>query len=263
MRALIVTKAVAAALVSGCAVPSSHAPLQAFEELSLDLGPVGLSVVTIEVVETEGSKKFSSVATGVVYARDETRCIVITAAHALADKVEEIRVTPWGTNLPARLATRLHPKTYVPIADVAAIAYPADPYGCPILRSPKATGPVTLGQPVLAYGSLRVIYPGRPQAIETTVSAGVITGLVPPDGRDGPSLISSAATPPGFSGGPVLFSDGSGRSSTLVGITSAMLGDANNPKAPVSGFGNRSVITPVLEIERYLAALLGKTVAVN
>lgn len=169
--------------------------------------------------------------------------LVITNSHVVFGAQALTVTLDDGTQLPAKLLGA------DPIFDLAVIQIPKPEHG-------------TL--PVLAFGDSDGLRPGdavaaigNPLGLDQTITSGIVSALnriLPerPAMLALPMIQTDAAINPGNSGGPLL-----NRCGEVIGITSEILGDAQNIGFAIPSNLARSVVTPLVEKGRVIRPWLG------
>ena len=166
-----------------------------------------------------------------------TNSHVVFGAQAIAVTLDD------GTELPARLLGA------DPIFDLAVLQIPEPDSGkLPVLAFGDSDG-VRPGDGVVAIGN--------PLGFEQTITSGIVSGLnriLPERPRmlAHPMIQTDAAINPGNSGGPLL-----NRCGDVIGVTSEILGEAQNIGFAIPSNLARSVVGPLVEKGRLIRPWLG------
>ena len=160
--------------------------------------PADLSAAITSVVSLSDGTSSVPVGSGVILSPDGW---LITAAHVSSVLSEpKVRLSQ-GMSLPARVV-RADERT-----DVALLKLDGEGYPC----SPLASQPAPVGAELWAVGT-----PLGENALSLSVTRGIISGMRLIDGVE--RLQTDASINPGFSGGPMLLTDG-----TIAAITSSKI----------------------------------------
>ena len=169
--------------------------------------------------------------------------LVMTNSHVVFG-TQAIAVTlDDGTQLPARLLGA------DPIFDLAILQIPEPDSGkLPVLTFGDSDG-VRPGDKVIAIGN--------PLGFDQTITSGIVSGLnriLPERPRmlAHPMIQTDAAINPGNSGGPLL-----NRCGDVIGVTSEILGEAQNIGFAIPSNLARSVVGPLVEKGRLMRPWLG------
>jgi len=146
--------------------------------------------------------------------------------------------------------------------DLTAKLLGADPiYDLAILRIPK---PDRGKYPVLAFGDSDAVRPGdgvvsigNPMGLDQTITSGIVSGLNRlladrPRMLERPMIQTDAAINLGNSGGPLL-----NRCGDVIGVTTEILGDAENIGFAIPSNLARSVVTPLVKQGRLVRPWFG------
>ncbi|HYA37680.1 MAG TPA: trypsin-like peptidase domain-containing protein [Candidatus Methylomirabilis sp.] len=169
--------------------------------------------------------------------------LVMTNSHVVFGAQAVIVTLDDGTELPAKLLGA------DPIFDLAILQIPKPDHGkLPVLVFGDSDG-VRVGDGVVAIGN--------PLGLDQTITSGIISGLnrILPDRPQmltRPMIQTDAAINPGNSGGPLL-----NRCGEVIGVTTEILGDAQNIGFAIPSDLARSVVAPLVEKGRLIRPWFG------